>query len=111
MLGWAWEAYDANILRIEQPSKILCISWKHLGEEETHCKAICDYKGYKAGIIDDEKLVRDAWEILDNSDVICGQNSDKFDIKKLQARFLAYNLGAPSDYAKIDTLKEAKKSF
>jgi len=74
-------------------------------------KALCDYPGYKGGVVDDKKLVTELWKVLDGADVVIAHNGDSFDIKVLNARFVANGLNAPSDYKSIDTLKVAKKHF
>lgn len=51
------------------------------------------------------------WDILDNADIVVAHNGDKFDIKKINARFIKYGLTPPSPYKTIDTLKVARKHF
>ena len=109
--GLSWETYDTNILKVIEPSKIISIAWKELGEEETHCLTLPDFEGYEGGIVNDTKLVKAAWKILDDSDVVIGHNLDAFDIKRLNARFVYHHLNAPSPYKTVDTMKLAKKGF
>ena len=111
LLTYTWEAYESNALKILEPSKIISVAWKDLNEKEVHCRALCDYKGYEGGIIDDTKLIKDAWDILDQADVICAHNGAAFDVKKLNARFVYHGLNAPSPYKVVDTIKVAKKVF
>lgn len=109
--GLSWEAYDTSLLRILAPSKIIAIAWKELGDDTTYGTTLADFKGYKPNVVDDEKLVRTAWDLLDKADVVVTHNGDSFDLRKLNARFVAHGLSAPSDYKSIDTLKAAKKYF
>ena len=51
------------------------------------------------------------WKLLDESDLVIAHNGDKFDIRKINARFLYWNFGPPSPYKTIDTKKVAKKYF
>lgn len=111
LLGWAWTMYDANILKEEEPSKIISVAWKELGSDKTHCRAICDNENYQPGDMDDREVVEQAWKILNKTDALISQNGIAFDEKKLMARFAVYGLGAPSSYVSIDTLKIAKKEF
>jgi hypothetical protein len=48
---------------------------------------------------------------LDEADIVIGQNSKKFDIKKLNARFIINGMTPPSSFRQIDTLEIAKKKF
>lgn len=59
----------------------------------------------------DFNVVLKAWHLLDNADIVVGHNLDKFDIKKVNARFLKWGLPAPSPYKTIDTYKLAKRKF
>lgn len=62
-------------------------------------------------IEDDKKLLKGIWEILDKADVVVGQNSKRFDRKKLNARFILNGMKPPSSYRQVDTLVIAKKHF
>jgi DNA polymerase elongation subunit (family B) len=109
--GLAWETYNTSLLRILEPSKIISVAWKELSVDETQCVCLADYKGYKAGVLDDMKLVAAAWDVLDQADVVITHNGDNFDLRKLNARFIAHGFTAPSDYKSIDTLKSSRKYF
>ena len=89
----------------------MSVAWKKLGQEKVYCKAICDNKDYKAGDMNDEGVVRQAWTILDKSDVLITQNGVAFDERKLNTRFAYYKLNSPSSYASVDTLKIASGSL
>lgn len=111
LVGYAWQAYDTNILSILQPVKVICCAWKQLGDKKTQVKALCDYDGYLPDVVDDKLLVTELWEVLDKADIVIGHNADSFDLKILNARFIANGLNAPSDFKTVDTLKAAKKYF
>lgn len=111
LTAYAWQAFDANALKILEFSKILSVSWKDLHSDEVFCKAICDYKGYKKGIIDDRRLVEEVWKVLDEADIIISHYGDRFDLPKLNSRFVYHGLTAPSSYKSIDTKKAASKFF
>lgn len=59
----------------------------------------------------DKKVCKKAWELLDKSDYLIGHNSNNFDIKKLNTRFLFHGLPPIGKKNTIDTLKIAKKYF
>ena len=60
---------------------------------------------------DDKDLLLDLWKLLDEADFVVGHNIKKFDVKKLNARFILNGLSKPSTYRMIDTLELAKESF
>jgi hypothetical protein len=62
-------------------------------------------------IQNDKDLLKPLWKLMDEADIILGQNSTAFDLKKLNAKFLENGLGVPSEYKKIDTYLLAKKHF
>lgn len=109
--AYTWRAFEDNALKILEFSKVLSCSWKYLGESEVFVKALPDYRGYKKGVLDDEKLIKEIWKVLDDADIVIGHHSDVFDLKKLNARFIYHGLTAPSSYRSVDTKKVASKYF
>lgn len=77
----------------------------------TKVRALPDYDTYKTDRTDDRELVEELWHLLDRADVLCGHNIDRFDIRKINARFLYHGLTLPSSYKTVDTLKVARKMF
>lgn len=60
---------------------------------------------------DPERLVLEAWALLDNCDVLVAHNGKKYDVRKVNAYFLQYGLPPPSPYKVVDTLRIAKSKF
>lgn len=60
---------------------------------------------------DDKRLMIGIWNLLDEADIIIGHNGDRFDLRKLNARFIEHDFMPPMPYKTIDTLKVAKKHF
>jgi RNase_H superfamily len=60
---------------------------------------------------DDKKLLKALWKLLDECDVVLGQNSKSFDVKKINARFIMNGFPPPSSFRHIDTFLIAKKHF
>lgn len=52
---------------------------------------------------DDERIIKSIWEFLDHADILIIHNA-RFDVRKLNARFIYYNMPPPSPYKVIDTL-------
>lgn len=110
-LGWVWGKWQQDVIDFRQHWFMLSYSYKWLGSKKVETLALPHYKGYDAHKEDDEKLVRDLWNVLDEADVVIAHNGDKFDIRKTNARFIYHGLKPPSPYKSIDTLKIAKKHF
>lgn len=109
--GYTWTLFDANVLKIIEPSKIISFAWKELSDANVSVRALPDYKGYKKGVIDDKQLVEEIWHVLDRADIIIAHNGSSFDVKRINSRFVYFGLSAPSAYKVVDTLTVAKKYF
>lgn len=57
----------------------------------------------------DKQIVLKMWKLLDEADIVIAHNALKFDLKKVNSRFLFYNLPPPSPYQVVDTLTAIKK--
>ena len=111
LISYLWGTYQQNSLKILEPSKIISVAWKYLGEDAVYCKSIQDYKGYKKGQIEDKALIQEVWKVLDEADIVIAHHGDAFDIKKLNSRFVYHGMSAPSHYQTIDTKKSASRFF
>jgi len=60
---------------------------------------------------DDSRITKEIWEFIDYADIIIAHNAWRFDVPRLNTRFLLNGFNPPSPYQVIDTLKVAKKSF
>lgn len=110
-LGWTWGKYEQNVIKFEQESYMLCFTAKWLDSDKIITVGLDDFKGYNPLVPSDKELCQKLWDILDAADVVIGHNADKFDIKKINTRFLVNKINPPSPYRTIDTLKLAKKYF
>jgi RNase P subunit RPR2 len=59
----------------------------------------------------DNRIVKSLWNLFDQSDIIIAHNAQKFDVPKMNARFVINGLTPPSPYRIIDTLLVARKQF
>ena len=106
----SWGVYEQNALSIEEHSIICSFSAKWFNGKHI-TKALPDYPNYRPRSPNDKKLIKDLWKLIDEAEIIVAQNGDRFDIPKINARFIFHNLPPPSDYKTIDTLKAAKRTF
>lgn len=60
---------------------------------------------------DDFNVCLSLWELINQADIIVAHNGDKFDIKKMNTRWMQFGLHEPSSFKSIDTLKIAKRKF
>lgn len=109
IISYNWGIWEQNAIEVVEDWQILCFAYKWLSERSVRVVAQDDFKSYKANVNDDKHVVRELWSLFDEADVIIGHNSDQFDIKKSNARFMYHNLPPPAPYKKLDTKKIAKK--
>ena len=82
-----------------------CCKWAHSDEVFYYDQRNAE------NIEDDYELVLKLWHFLNEADVVVGQNSKRFDVKKANARFILNGLPKPSTYRQIDTMEIAKRNF
>lgn len=109
LLVYTWGIYEQNIglNQIHTDWSILawCAKWFN------NTKMI--YKDQKDAkkIRNDKRLLKEIWQLLNECDILVTQNGKRFDVKKLNAKFIKYGLTPPSSYRHIDTLQISKKYF
>jgi hypothetical protein len=60
---------------------------------------------------DDERIINSVWDAIDQADVLVAHNGRRFDIRKLNARFIWHELQPPSPFEMIDTYKDSVAQF
>lgn len=111
ILGYVWQLWDQNVALNQIHTDWYILSWsaKWLGDPPDKVMYM-DQRNIK-NLEDDSKLLTKVWCLLDDADVVITQNGKKFDIKKLNARFILNGMQPPSSFKQIDTLVIAKKHF
>ena len=108
--GYAWGVgkYD-RVIRVQDPWYILCVGYRWLGEDTTHCFGIddTDVKEWN----DDRGVVAKIHELFTEADVLIAHNGDRFDIPKARARMIIHGMKPPRPCLSVDTLKMARKEF
>jgi len=103
LVSRTWGIFDQNIIKVVEEWKILCFSYKKLGEKKVYVESLRNQ--------DEKSLVKKLHTVLNSADIVIGHNQDRFDIRKSNAKFIEYGLPPTPDYHKIDTLKVARKYF
>ena len=52
-----------------------------------------------------------SWELLNEADIVIAHNGDKFDLPKLNSRFIVNGLNPPLPYQSVDTLRHIRRQF
>lgn len=111
LIGFAWQKWETDIIDTVRDWYILSFAYKWEGESSIHAHSLPDFSLYKKNPEDDREIVKKLWEIINEADIVVAHNGDQFDIKKMNARFIAHGLTPPEPYKTIDTKKIAKSSF
>lgn len=111
--AWIWGTFNQNIplnMIIEDWS---VLSWSAKWAGSTESEVIYSDNRKKKGdkLTNDKDLLKPLWKLLDEADIVIGQNSDRFDLPKLNARFIEHGMGCPSEFQTIDTYKMASSKF
>lgn len=110
-LGYVWGRWQQDVVDFERPWYILSYAVKELDKRGVTVKGLIDYPGYTKDRENDKPLVADLWKVLDGADIVIAHNGDKFDIPKINARFVAHEMPPPSPFQTVDTRKLAKRFF
>lgn len=111
-LGYVWKLWQADVIDIEKHWHMISFAVGWAGQKTIKCYSLRDFKdAYNKDPDDDSALTAKLWEYFDEADIIIGHNSDKFDIRKANARFIEHGFPPPSPYLTVDTLKQARKHF
>jgi len=105
-----WNVWDENIQpdRLLKDWNVICWSAKWLDGSRMFSDRLTSKEAI-AG--DDKRIVKSLRDMLDEADIVVAHNGDKFDIRKIQTRFLFHNMPFPSAYESFDTLKVCRREF
>lgn len=109
IVSYTWGTFQQNVAlnQIVEDWAILSWSAKWLGSNNVMYEDTRNEKNPR----NDKKILKTIWKLLDEADVVIGQNSKSFDVKKLNARFILNGMQPPSSFRQIDTMRLARKHF
>jgi transposase len=109
ILAQVWQLWDNNVglPQIQEDWSILsfCAKWGH--SEEIIYHDLSEAEDFE----DDYELLEILWDLLNEADFVVGQNSKRFDVKKINARLILNGFPKPSSFRQIDTFEIAKRQF
>lgn len=105
--AYVWSLWKQNVglNQIKEEWNVLSYCAKWLGDDQII------YEDARNDPSDDEHLIRGLWTLLDEADIIIAQNGKRFDVPKIQARFVMLGLPPTSPFKVIDTLLMARQQF
>lgn len=111
ILAYVWGLWENNVAinQIHSDWHLLSFACKWLDDPPS--KIIYADQRNAKNIENDKSLLEKLWHLLNEADIVIGQNIKSFDKRKVNARFLHNGLPPPSSYRLIDTLSISKKHF
>lgn len=110
IMAYVWGVWQQNI----QPSQIeqdwFCLTWaaKWLFEDKVYSGKLT---AKEAKVGNDRRIIKGIWELINEADIVIAHNGQKFDMPKLNSRFVLAGLEPPLPYIIIDTLLHIRKQF
>jgi RNase_H superfamily len=113
VMAAVWGLWNNNVglSMIDKDWFILAFSAKWLGASKVLHFNQAKHQAAGGAVEDDTELLGKLWTLLDQADIVVAHNGRKFDIKKINARFIQAGFLPPSPYKIVDTLEIAKRHF
>ena len=108
--SYTWGLWKQNISLSQIISDwfMLSFSCKWLGDKAVMSERLT---GIEAKNEDDSRITKRLWSIVNEASILVAHNGKKFDIPKINSRFIIHGLNPPSPYKQVDTCDVARKSF
>jgi DNA polymerase elongation subunit (family B) len=108
--AYVWDVWNQNINQSQVLNEWFCLTWsaKWLFEKRVYSARLTGKEAIKQ---DDKRIMKGVWNLLNEADVVIAHNGDKFDLPRLNTRFIVHGFHPPMPYQSIDTLKTIRKQF
>jgi len=110
-LAYVWGKYEQDVIEFKTHWYMISFAYKWLGEKKVKAYSLPDFKGYKTNKESDKEICMKLWELFDKADIVIAHNSQAFDVKKSQGKFLQHGFPPPRPFKQVDTLRVARKYF
>lgn len=113
-LTWNWGLWQQNAIDVEQDWYLLSFAyaWYDLRTDrigKTDFVSIFQDPSFKPDTTNDHWVIERLWRLLDEADIVIGQNSKSFDVKKFNARAIIHGYRPPQPFQQIDTKRAASE--
>ena len=110
MKAFIWKRWKENISLDQTISEWFMLAWsaKWLYSSEIFGEVLTPKEVLQE---DDSRICMKLWDLLNQATIVITHNGDKFDLPRINSRFIINSLDPPTPYFSIDTCKIAKKQF
>lgn len=108
--AFVWDVWNQNIGGGQIYSDWFCLTWsaKWLFEKKVYSDRLTGTEALKQ---DDKRIMKSIWALINEADIVIAHNAEKFDIPRLNTRFIINKMNPPLPYLIIDTLKHIRRHF
>jgi len=108
--AYVWSIWNVNVGINQIQSDWFCLTWaaKWLFEDKVYSAKL---KPEEVKNENDKRIIEGIWKLINEADIVIAHNGEKFDIPKLNTRFIINGLQPPLPYQQIDTLKHIRRQF
>lgn len=108
--AFVWNIWNVNVGLNQIQSDWFCLTWaaKWLFEDKVYSGKL---KPKEVLEQNDKRIIEGIWKLINEADIVIAHNGEKFDIPKLNSRFIINGLNPPLPYQQIDTLKHIRRQF
>lgn len=106
-LAYVWKLWDENVglEQLVQSGEMISFAAKWIGDPDEDIEFMSVYHDNK------KKMVKRAWQLLDQADVVIHFNGKRFDVPHIQREFIEAGMLPPSPFKQIDLLNTVKQQF
>lgn len=108
--AWVWDVWNQNVQPAQIESEWFCLTWaaKWLFDKKVHGAGLTSAEAVKQN---DKRIMQALWAMLNEADIVIAHNGEKFDIPRINTRFVVHRMHPPAPYILIDTLKHIRRQF
>ena len=108
--AYVWGIWQQNVGTHQIMSDWFCLTWaaKWLFEDKVYSGKL---KAQEVAEQNDKRIIEGIWKLVNEADIVIAHNGAKFDMPKLNSRFIINGLNPPLPYQIIDTLVHIRRQF
>lgn len=108
--AYVWKLWKTNVNLDHIINEWFCIAWsaKWLYSNEVMGEVLTPQEIKRE---DDKRIISSLWDLINKADIVVAHNGNRFDIPRINARFIINDLPPTKPYFSIDTCLIARKQF
>lgn len=108
--AFVWGIWQQNVAINQIDTDWFILTWaaKWLFDDKVYSGSVTPKEAVNQ---DDRRMLKGIWALLNEAEIVIAHNGQKFDISKLNTRFLVNEMQPPLPYQAIDTLIHIRRQF